>query len=92
MKEKIIEKLSKNLTIKDLQVINKSYLHQGHAGDNGTGESHFEVIIVADEFKSINRVSSHRRVKEILKDEFKNGLHALSIKIGNSVSYDENLN
>jgi BolA protein len=81
MKERIIKKLSKNLTIKDLQVINQSHLHQGHSGDNGTGESHFEVVIAADEFRGVSRVKTHRAVNGLLKEEFNNGLHALSIKI-----------
>ncbi|MFT6106172.1 MAG: BolA protein [Rickettsiales bacterium] len=81
MKERIFKKLSDNLTIKNLQVINKSHLHQGHAGDDGTGETHFDVEISARELSG-SRVENQRKINQILKDEFeKNGLHALSIKI-----------
>ena len=82
MKERIIKKLSENLTIKDLQVINKSHLHLGHLGDDGSGETHFDIIVKADEFIGKSLVVTHRFVNNLLKDEFeKNGLHALSIKI-----------
>ncbi len=82
MKEKIIKKLSKNLTIKHLQVINNSHLHLGHLGDDGTGETHFEVIIFADEFKDGLLIESHRKINDLLKQEFKDSnLHSLSIRI-----------
>jgi BolA protein len=81
MKERIIQKLSTNLTIKSLEVINKSHLHQGHLGDDGSGETHFDVEILADELSG-SRVENQRKINQILKEEFeKNGLHALSIKI-----------
>ncbi len=83
MKDRIIQKLSESLTIKNLEVINKSELHQGHLGDDGSGETHFDVIINADEFIGKPLVSTHRQINNLLKDEFeKNGLHALSIKVG----------
>ncbi|MFT6076907.1 MAG: BolA protein [Myxococcota bacterium] len=81
MKDRIFKKLSDNLTIKNLEVINQSYLHQGHAGDDGTGETHFDVEISAEELSG-SRVENQRKINQILKEEFeKNGLHALSIKI-----------
>ncbi len=82
MRERIIKKLSENLTIKNLEVINKSYLHQGHLGDDGSGETHFDIIISAVDLDSKNQVQNHRKINQLLKDEFeKNGLHALSIKV-----------
>ena len=82
MRERIIKKLSENLTIKNLEVINKSYLHKGHLGDDGSGETHFDIIISAVDLDSKNQVQNHRKINQLLKDEFeKNGLHALSIKV-----------
>jgi len=82
MRDRIIQKLSESLTIKNLEVINKSQLHQGHLGDDGSGETHFDIIINANEFIGKSLVSNHRQINNLLKDEFeKNGLHALSIKI-----------
>jgi BolA protein len=81
MKERIIETLKKNLQPNFLEVKNNSYLHKGHLGDNGTNETHFAIEIMAEEFVGLNKVSAHRRVNQLLKDEFNNGLHALEIKI-----------
>ena len=87
MKDRIIKKLSDNLTIKNLEVINKSYLHQGHLGDDGSGETHFDVIIDAKEFEGKPRIFAHRHINNLLKDEFsRNGLHALSILVSSRQS------
>lgn len=80
MKERITKKLTDNLTVTHLEIINKSYLHQGHAGDNGTGESHFDVIISATDLNG-SRVENQRKINQLLKEEFERGLHALSIKV-----------
>ena len=82
MKERIEQKLSDNFHPQKLQVVNQSHLHRGHLGDDGSGETHFEVRILADIFKDQSKISIHRKINNILKEEFdKNGLHALSIKV-----------
>ena len=81
MKERIIEKLKKNLQPNFLEVKNNSYLHKGHLGDNGTDETHFAIEIAADELVGLNKVAAHRMVNQLLKVEFNNGVHALEIKI-----------
>jgi BolA protein len=50
-------------------------------GDNGTGETHFEVKIAAEELGVLSAVNAHRKINALLKDEFGLGLHALEIKI-----------
>lgn len=62
-----------------LRIENQSHLHAGHAGDDGSGESHFAVEIVADAFKNQSRVACHRMVHDILEDDLKHRIHALSI-------------
>ena len=82
MKERIINKLKENLTINSLDIINESNLHKGHLGDDGSGETHFKIIIAAKELEGKNIVSAHRKINNLLKEEFENnGLHALSIKV-----------
>ncbi len=81
MKQRIEEKLQKNLQPKFLEVKNNSNLHRGHSGDNGSGETHFAILIEAEELKKISRVAAHRKINHLLKEEFAKGLHALEIKI-----------
>lgn len=81
MKQRIEEKIKTNLSLEFLEVVNNSNLHQGHLGDNGSGETHFLIKISSKEFDKLNRIQAHRKINNILNDEFKNGLHALEIKI-----------
>ncbi len=81
MKQRIEESLKKEINPEFLEVINNSEMHRGHAGDDGTGETHFEVRIKSEQLNKSGRISAHRKINQILKDEFEKGLHALEIKI-----------
>jgi len=81
MKKRIEESLQKNLQPKFLEVKNNSHQHSGHLGDDGSGETHFAVIVESEDLQKLNKVQAHRKINGLLKDEFKNGLHALEIKI-----------
>lgn len=63
----------------ELEIVNESHLHAGHSGDNGTGESHFKLMIVSSAFENKTRVERHRIVYDLLKDLMHNPIHALSI-------------
>lgn len=64
-----------------LEVINESHLHSGHAGDNGTGESHFRIKIVAAAFDGMSRVQRHRAINAIVQPKIDEGLHACAIEV-----------
>ncbi len=72
--------LRANLNITDLTIINESHLHAGHTGDNGTGESHFRVIIASDSFAGLTRVAQHQKIYALLSDLLKTKIHALAIE------------
>jgi len=81
-----IEKiLTEKFTPVHLDVINESHKHKGHAGDNGTGESHFKVIIVSPSFTDKSRVARSRMVHDALGDLLKDKIHALSLKISDII-------
>lgn len=46
---------------------------------NGDGY-HFEVAVTSADFSGLNRVKQHQKVYELLGDEFKNQLHAMTLK------------
>lgn len=81
MEKDIKEKLEKEFSPEFLEVKNNSYLHQGHTGDNGSGNTHFAIAIKSEKFKGMSKVNAHRAIKKVLIDEFNKGLHALEIKI-----------
>ena len=63
-----------------LQVINDSGKHHGHAGDDGSGESHFTVMIESAAFAGIGRLERQRMVNRALGDIPGQRVHALAIK------------
>ncbi|TNE29985.1 MAG: BolA family transcriptional regulator, partial [Alphaproteobacteria bacterium] len=63
-----------------LEVINDSAKHHGHAGDDGSGESHFTVVVEADAFAGIGRLQRQRMVLAALGDIPGQRVHALAIK------------
>lgn len=75
VKDTIEQKLASGITLKHLEVINESGNHNVPPGS----ESHFKVVLVADEFIGQRLVARHRRVNEILADELKGTVHALAI-------------
>ena len=78
--KKIEDVLRAGLDIKELIVENQSYLHRGHAGDDGTDQTHFLVKVVSPEFKGMSRVSRQRLVFSLLQHEMK-FIHALSLDL-----------
>jgi BolA protein len=76
----IIEtKLTQALRPVTLRVIDDSAKHAGHAGAPEGGESHFQVEIVSAEFFGKSRVARQRMVYQLLADELKGPVHALSL-------------
>lgn len=74
------EKLTLTLHPTRLDVVNESHLHAGHGGSPNTGESHFRLLIISGDFQGKSRVERHRIVNELLRDELRDGVHALAIK------------
>ena len=63
-----------------LAVINDSDNHHGHAGHDGSGESHFTVEIESAAFAGVSRVNRQRLVNQALGDIPGQRVHALAIK------------
>ncbi|MEL7130251.1 MAG: BolA family protein [Pseudomonadota bacterium] len=64
----------------ELEVVDDSARHAGHAGAAPGGQTHFNVRIVSAKFVGMSRVAQQRAVNAALAEEFETGLHALSIK------------
>ncbi len=63
-----------------LIVTNDSEKHRGHAGYDGSGESHFTVEVVSRQFAGLGRVSRQRMINQALGELLRDNIHALSIK------------
>ena len=64
-----------------LEVVNESHRHAGHAGDDGSGESHFRILVRAPALASMGRVERHRAVHAALGD-LTARVHALALDLG----------
>lgn len=71
--------LENNFNCKQLIVENQSHLHQGHASSPNSGQSHFHVTLISDDFIGKSRVQSHQMINNVISHLFNQGLHALSI-------------
>lgn len=72
--------LERELAPTRLEIVNDSAKHHGHAGDDGSGESHFSILVESDRFEGLTRLERQRLVNRALGDLPGQRIHALSIK------------
>ncbi len=75
----ITEKLRQAFTSSEIEVVDESHKHKGHAGARPEGESHFRVRIVSPAFAGLTRIERHRRINAVLAEELAGRVHALAI-------------
>jgi BolA family transcriptional regulator, general stress-responsive regulator len=84
MTESVAQEIDRLLTAafapSRLDVINDSESHHGHAGHDGSGESHFTVEIESAAFAGVSRLERQRMVNRALGDIPGQRVHALAIK------------
>lgn len=78
--EEMRESLESAFAPSMLEIINDSAKHSGHSGDDGSGASHFTVVIQAQAFASMNRLARQRAVIAALGDIVGGRVHAVAIK------------
>jgi BolA protein len=76
----IRDKLTAAFQPERLEVVDDSARHAGHAGAREGGESHFNVVIVAEAFKGRSRIQRQRDIYTALSEELAGPVHALSVK------------
>lgn len=80
VQQEIEDLLRAGLAPSRLEVINDSASHHGHAGHDGSGESHFTILIESAAFVGLSRLERQRRVNRELGDIPGQRVHALAIK------------
>ena len=81
VKDEIETRLRATFSVQHLEIVNESHKHAGHSGDDGTGESHFRIMIRAPEFAAMTRIARHRAVQAALGD-INTRVHAIALDIG----------
>lgn len=68
-----------------IRVVDDSARHEGHAGAQPGGQTHYSVLLVAEAFRGMNRVARSRAVHAALAGEFGpaevGGMHALALTL-----------
>ncbi|MGI9464811.1 MAG: BolA family protein [Aestuariivirgaceae bacterium] len=77
--QRITLKLTEAFSPAELNVIDESHKHAGHAGARPEGETHFKVQIVSTAFDGKSRIEQHRMINQALAEELAERVHALSI-------------
>ncbi len=75
----IEQKLTAAFAPVSLNIVDESHLHANHVGARPEGETHFRVEIVSAAFEGVSRVARQRMVYELLAEELKGPVHALSL-------------
>lgn len=78
--EEIRNRLQTAFNPRELDVVDDSESHRGHAGYREGGESHFNIRIRAAAFEGQSRVARHRAVHSALGDIVPR-IHALALDI-----------
>lgn len=81
IEDKIKQIIQNEFTPTHLEVINESHKHAGHAGDDGSGQTHFKLIVVSNLFEEQSRVERQKSVNASIKNLFDKGLHAISMHL-----------
>lgn len=78
-RERLAGRLEENLRPDQLEVIDDSHRHAGHAGA-ADGRGHFTVLIVSQRFAGLGTLQRHKLVYEVVGDMMTTDIHALSIR------------
>jgi len=79
--DEIRARLHERLAATQLEVMDESADHAGHAGAGQEGfGTHFRVRIASPQFAGLSRVARHRLVYDATQDFMARGLHALAIE------------
>lgn len=77
--ERIKALLTDRFAPTELEIIDESHLHVGHAGARD-GRGHFRIRIVSEAFAGLTPLERHKMIYECLGKMMETEIHALSIQ------------
>ena len=89
-KLKINQILKQNFKLKFCKIEDISESHRGHAGFIEGKETHFSIFAVSDDFKNLTRVDRQRVLNNLIAEEFKNDLHAVTYTLLTAEEFKKN--
>lgn len=88
IESRIQEKLNDAFQPVHLEVINESFRHSVPVGS----ETHFLIVVVSKDFENLSRIHRQRKVHEVLSEELRAGLHALSQRLMTPAEWQAQVN
>ncbi len=80
-RQDIEDRLRDAFAPRELEVVDDTESHRGHAGFTEGVESHFKVKIRSDTFKGMSRLGRHRAIHAALGPELIARIHALALDV-----------
>ena len=78
LSKKIENKLLKDISIKDVKIIDNTYKHLKH-NSHQKGKLHIKLEINSDILKKTSKIQSNKVIYKILSEELKTYIHSLQI-------------
>ena len=78
--DKVKKKIGKATDSENIILIDNSSLHAKHKFFD-SNKFHLKIIITSKKLKEMDKISAHKKIFSILKDEMKDKIHSLEIKI-----------
>lgn len=78
--ERLRARLAERFRPLELEVIDESHQHLGHAGA-ADGRGHFRVRIVAEAFRGLSPLARHRLVYAAVDELLRTDIHALALDV-----------
>ena len=73
-------KLKSQITIENINIEDKSFLHKNHAGHQ-KDKFHLKILLKSKELKNMNKIESTKKIYKILDEELKKYIHSIQISI-----------
>lgn len=86
-RDRIERRLRQGLDAHHVEVIDESHLHAGHAGAR-SGGGHFRALVVSPRFEGVATLARQRLVYEVLAEEMRSSIHALSMRTLTPAEWD----
>ena len=76
----IENKIKKRIKLQDLKITDNSHLHRKHKFFDKE-KYHLSLEVKSDYLNSLSRINAQKTIMNLLKEDLKNKIHALEIKI-----------
>ena len=78
--DKVKEKINKKINPENIILIDNSNLHKKHKSFD-SNKFHIKLIIKSEALKNMDKISAHKKIFSVLKEEMNSKIHALEIEL-----------